>query len=211
MAKKQAPKPREVKCTAQQRAFIDLLITDPEWNQTQAYQKAYPEASPAAARVNACRLLGKSHVQAYLQKRIQDRMQRLEITQDEVLKDLRKIAKADIKDYLEFRTEKTLLEHDEDGKPIYGYKQIVELKPSAEVDGQLVQEIKLSENGTLSFKLYDKLRAKEMLGKHLGMFNDSAPAQVVNINNNPFAGLSTEDLRKLAQMESGGCDNEDSQ
>ena len=44
-------------------------------------------------------------------------------------------------------------------------------------------------------KPYDKVRALELLGKHLGMFTEKVDlsGQV----NNPFAGLSTEDLKKL--------------
>ena len=84
-----------------------------------------------------------------------------------------------------FRTEKTVVEHDEDGKPVIDYAHVVQLKDSDEVDGSLISEVQLK-NGELKFKLHDKVRALELCGRHLGMFiertrlegQDGGPLQV---------------------------------
>ena len=44
-------------------------------------------------------------------------------------------------------------------------------------------------------KPYDKIRALELLGKHLGMFAEKV--ELSGEVNNPMAGLTTEDLKKL--------------
>jgi phage terminase small subunit len=122
------------------------------------------------------------------------REKRTEITQDRILRELAKVAFADIKDYLAYRTAMTQVGITDDGDPILDYQPIIELVPSDNVDGTVVQEVRLSDKGAFSFKLQDKMAALDKLARHLGTYNDSP---VVNVFNNPFAGLSTEELRKL--------------
>ena len=43
----------------------------------------------------------------------------------------------------------------------------------------------------------DKLKALEMLGRHLGMFKDKLELSGQVGINNPYAGLTTEELKKL--------------
>lgn len=46
-------------------------------------------------------------------------------------------------------------------------------------------------------KLLDKTKALELLGRHLGMFKEKVTIDG-NVNtNNPFSGMSTEELRKI--------------
>lgn len=46
-------------------------------------------------------------------------------------------------------------------------------------------------------KLLDKTKALELLGKHLGMFKEKVTIDG-NVNtNNPFSGMSIEELRKI--------------
>ena len=124
------------------------------------------------------------------------RGKRTEITQDQVLRELAKIAFADIKDYLSFRTAKTVVEHDkETGEPIIDYSQVIEMRDSDDVDGSLIQEVSLNAKGVFTFKLYDKLAALDKLGKHLGMFTDKV--EISGQVNNPMEGLTTEELKKL--------------
>lgn len=184
------------KISEKQKLFIDQLLTDPEMHQTRAYMAVYTNVKKeAAAAVNATRLLKKPHVQEYLRERMKAREKRTEITQDRVLQELAKIAFADIKEFVSFRTEKTVVGYNDDGSPIFGYASVIEMIPSDQVDGTVVNEVRLSDKGTFSFKLQDKLAALDKLARHLGMFQEAGP--VVNIHNNPFAGLSTEELRKL--------------
>ena len=52
-------------------------------------------------------------------------------------------------------------------------------------------------------KVSDKLKALEMAGKHLGLFTDKL--KISGEVSNPFAGLTTEELRRLA----GASSNDD--
>jgi len=165
MAENSAPK-KEL--TAKQKAFVQEYLID--LNATQAAIRAgYSEAT---ANEQGARLLAKASVQAALREAMAAREKRTEITQEMVLRELAKIAGVDIKDYLSYRTEKTVVgTDDETGEPIIDYNHIVDLKDSDQVDGTLISEIQL-QKGNLKFKLHDRVKALELLGKHLGMFVD---------------------------------------
>lgn len=73
---------------------------------------------------------------------------------------------------------------------------------------RITQEQVIEEIGRVAFaeaadyadaalKYANKLKALELLGKHLGMFTDKVEHSGT-VNTNPFAGLTTEELRKLA-------------
>jgi phage terminase small subunit len=160
--------------TAKQKRFIAEYLID--LNATQAAIRAGYSAK--TAKVIGQENLTKPDIQAELQKAMAKREKRTEITQDRVLKELAKLGFADIKDFLSFRTEKTVTEHDkETGEPVIEYAHIVELKDSDMVDGSLISEVQLK-NGELKFKLHDKVKALEMCGRHLGMFKDKAEVEL---------------------------------
>ena len=115
--------------------------------------------------------------QVNIQNRISElqveRSKRTEITQDMVLKELAHIAFDDIRNYLSFRTEKTVVGHDiVTGNPIVDYDTVIDLKDSREIDTRNVAEISKGKDGQFKFKLYCKDNALVQLGRHLGMFND---------------------------------------
>ena len=165
MAENSAPK-KEL--TAKQKAFVQEYLID--LNATQAAIRAgYSEAT---ANEQASRLLANVNIQKAIQKAMARREKRTNITQDMVLQELAKIAMLDIKDFLSFRTEKTVVGTSEDtGEPVMDYTHVVQMKDSDDIDGSLFSEIQLK-NGELKFKLYDKVKALELCGRHLGMFVD---------------------------------------
>lgn len=179
------------KLTAKQRRFCDEYLID--LNATQAAIRA--GYSPKTARFIANENLTKPNIQCRIQRLMKDRAERTGITQDKVIQELAKIGFADIKDFLSYRTALNVI-GTRRGIPVVDAQQIIELKDSSEVDGRCIQEVSLSQKGVLTFKLHDKMKALELIGRHLGMFKD------VNINKtvveNPYEGLSTEELRKLA-------------
>lgn len=159
------------KLTDKQKRFVDEYLIDLNGKQA-AIRAGYKEKT---AEQQASRLLSNVKVQAAIKKRMEEREKRTKITQDRVLQELAKIGFADIKDFLRFGTEKTLVGYDEeDGEmvPVYDYKQVVEVKPSEQVDGTLISEVSISAKGVFSFKMHDKMKALDMMGKHLGMFKD---------------------------------------
>lgn len=56
--------------------------------------------------------------------------------------------------------------------------------------------IKEGANG-IEIKLNDKGKALELIGRHLGMWNDKVQVSGQVETNNPYASLTTEELRKL--------------
>lgn len=183
------------KLTDKQKRFVDEYLID--LNATRAYKAAYPSVKKdEVAAAASARLLRNVKVQDYLMERQKDLQKRTEITQDKVLQELARIGFADIKDYLSFRTEKTVITYDTDtGEPIIDYSPIIEMLDSDQVDGKVIQEVSINSKGVFTFKLYSKLDALEKIGKTLGMFKDKVELSG-NINN-PFEGLTTEELKEL--------------
>jgi phage terminase small subunit len=168
------------KLTPKQKQFCDEYLID--FNASAALLRAgYKSKNPD---VDGYQLLVRPSVQEYIKIRMKAREKRTEITQDRVLQELAKIGFADIKDFLRYRTERTIVDTDDEGEPVIGYKQIVEAKASDEIDGTLVNEVSVGRDGTFKFKLHDKMAALEKMGKHLGMFVDRVQAQVVSTNVN---------------------------
>lgn len=161
-----------VKLTKKQKLFCDEYLID--LNATRAYKAAgYSVKSDNAAAVEGHKLLRNPKIDTYLTYKMKEREKRTEITQDKVLKELAKIGFADIKDYLSYRTAKTVVEYDkETGEPIIDYAEIIDLIDSSEVEGRAIQEVSINSRGIFTFKLYDKQKALELIGRHLGMFND---------------------------------------
>ena len=173
--------------------FVNEYLKD--LNATQAAVRAgYSEKT---AHVQGPRLLQDPKVKAAIDAAIARRNKRLELSQDKVVRELVKIGMADIKDYLSYRTQKTVVDMDDAGKPVIDYAPVIELVPSEDVDGTLIQEVSLSQRGVFSFKLADKMKALELLARHLGMLNDRVQlAGSVDLNN-PLEGLTTDELRQL--------------
>lgn len=191
---------RIMKPTNKQKQFIDAYLADPDMNASKAYLATYAKVKNLkVAAVNASRLMAKPHVQEYLRQRMRDRERRTEITQDKVLAEIAKVAFVDIKKYLAYRTARTQVAVDEEGEPVIGYAPIIDLADSDDVDGSVIQQVSLSDKGTFSFKLQDKLKALELLGRHMGIFDDKMrlSGELIHTNPNPFSGLSTEELRQL--------------
>lgn len=99
-------------------------------------------------------------VAEYISERMQERQKRTEITQDRVLQELASIAFAKATDYVEIRSN--------------GVYSIVVVKPTTDLAEEqigAIAGIKEGANG-IEIKLNDKEKALEMLGRHLGMWND---------------------------------------
>ena len=177
-----------MKLTPKQIRFVDEYLVD--FNATQAAIRA--GYSPKTAAAAAARLLRNVNIQAEIARRQKDLQRRTEVTQDRVVKELARVAFADATDYA---CVETLTYENEDGtvSPV----QIVSPKDTDTLsDDQraAIAGIKHGANG-IEIKLHDKIKALELLGRHIGMFNDKL--EVKATVDNPFAGLSTEELRNV--------------
>lgn len=158
------------KLTPKQKRFVDEYLVD--LNATQAAIRAGYKSTNADTV--AAQLLSKTWVSEAVKQAMNKREQRTEITQDRVLQQLAKIAFADIKNTVEW-----------DGNDI-------RIRPSEEVDGTIIASITQTEiKGIVSkeIKLNDRMKALDLLGRHLGLFNDKLKldvnGQVVFVNEPP--------------------------
>ena len=171
------------KLIANQQKFVDEYLIDR--NATRAYRAAYPYVTKdETAAAAGSRLLRNVRIQGYLSKRMRDREKRTEVTQDKVVQELANIAFAKATDFVRVRSVTGMYQ----GVEVINTDDIPPDKQSA------IASIKQGANG-IEIKLHDKPKALELLGRHLGMFNDKL--EVTGVNNNPFAELTTEELKKL--------------
>lgn len=144
------------KLTEKQQRFVDEYLID--LNATQAAIRA--GYSPKTAEQIGYKLVQKSSVFIEIQKQMAERSRRTGINQDRVIQELAKVAFVRATDVIE----------PEDAS-VKEY--------ASEDDLACIQSVKVktvnSDKGTTverEVKLNDKMKALELLGKHLGMFTD---------------------------------------
>ena len=176
-----------MKLTAKQIRFVDEYLVD--FNGTQAAIRAgYSEKTAAAT---AARLLRNVNIQAEISRRQKDLQRRTEVTQERVVMELARVAFADATDFVQVETR--IINRGEVKVPI----ELAVHKETAELSADqraAIASIKQGANG-VEIKLHDKIKALELLGRHIGMFNDKLDIKATV--DNPFAGLSTEELRNV--------------
>lgn len=161
--------------TPKQQLFIREYIVD--LNATRAAIRAGYSEKTANEQGN--RLLANVSIQKAIKNELEKKLNKLDILSDKVINELKKIGFADINDFLSFN---------ENG---------VVLNNSDNVDGTMINEVtsvtteNTIKNGTntrtqLKFKLHDKLKALEMLGRYLNLWKtdkeeDSVEKTINNI------------------------------
>ena len=192
------------KLTEKQKVFVNEYLVD--LNATRAYKVAYPRVKKDdVAAVNGNRLLRNAKVKEYIDKRMKDREIRTEITQDKVLQELAAIAFSNGSDFAEVVEEVITVNGevvlDEEGKPkTYKTVKLNNTKDLPKNKRKAIAGIEENKYG-ISVKSADKVKALELLGKHLGMFKDKV--EVTGAINNPYEGLTKEQLLKLASEDDG--------
>lgn len=194
-----------MKLTEKQKTFVNEYLVD--LNATRAYKVAYPNVKKDdTAAVNGNRLLRNAKVKEYLNERMKEREKRTEITQDKVLEELAAIAFSNGSKYAKVIEETVYDENgevllDSDGNIVK--QKVVDLVLTdelSETDKKAIASIKKGRNG-IEISTCDKVRALELLGKHLGMFKEKV--EVSGNINNPYEELTTEQLLKLASDKDG--------
>lgn len=146
--------------TDKQKRFVDEYLVD--LNATQAAIRAgYKD--PNIGR----QLITKNNVSEEIRKAMADRQKRTEITQDAVLEELAAIGFSRATDYAAIRG------------------PLVELTPTDQLTDEQKRAVASIEQGNfgIKLKLHDKVRALELLGKHLGMFDGKSGQQGGSENN----------------------------
>lgn len=179
-----------------QKRFADEYLIDLN-AEAAAIRAGY---SPKYARGNAHKLVANSCIAKYIAERQEERSKRTEITQDRVLEELAYIAFSKASDYAKV-VEKQV--HDEEGNPIYDangdplmFRTVEPILTDelTEAQQRAIAVIKKGRDG-FEIKPYDKQRALELLGKHLGMFAEKV--ELSGAINDPFENLTTEELKGL--------------
>lgn len=151
--------------TEKQKIFADEYLID--LNATRAYKVAYPRVKKDnVAAANGARMLRNDKVAAYIHERMEERQGRTEVTQDMVVRELAAIAFARATDYVSIKSN--------------GPAAVICIKATDELSEDQVRAIagiKEGANG-VEVKLNDKEKALELLGRHLGMWNDKVDIKV---------------------------------
>lgn len=162
--------------TPKQKLFVQEYLVD--LNATAAAIRA--GYSKKTANRIASENLSKPDIQAAIQEAMQDREKRTEITQDMVIRELAKLGFFDIRKLF-----------DENGKPFDISK--LDDDTAAALVGLDVQDVADSDGNYIGFlkkyKMADKIKALELLGRHLGAWEPQNKQQI-----------EIEDLTPLADM-----------
>ena len=190
--------------TEKQEKFVQELVKGK--SQREAYKEAYEKSrlwKDTAVDTQASILFKNSKVleryNELMDRLVKESEDECIVTAKEVLRELKRIGFADIKDYLSYKTAKTVVERDPvTGEPVIDYQQIIDVLDSDQVDGRVIQEVSIK-RGTFTFKMYDKMAALDKLGKTLGMFTDKIETSGETTVNNrvDLTAISTEDLKKM--------------
>ena len=131
-----------MKLTAKQKAFVDEYLID--LNATQAAIRA--GYSKKTARQIGEKNLSRPYIQAALEKRMKARQKRTEITQDQVITELAKIAFANGADYAQVVERKRRVPVLSDDGEIVDYEEI----PYQDVDLTLTENLSEDSKGAIS-------------------------------------------------------------
>lgn len=141
--------------TEKQKIFADEYLID--LNATRAYRAAYPSVKKEQTAAQAgSRMLRNVKVAAYISERMEERQKRTEVTQDRVVQELAAIAFARATDYVSVRD---------------GIVQVKDTDQLSDLQIAAITGIKETQNG-IEVKLGSKEKTLELLGRHLGMWND---------------------------------------
>lgn len=158
-----------------EEVFVQELIK--EKSQRQAYLVAYPHANKWTEKTidnRASELFSKQEIRGRFNELKARLVKELEeeciIDAKEILKEYKKIAFSNIKDFLKYETKENMIRVGSEEVP--RYSQVIEMKNSDEVDGAVIQEVSISPKGTFSFKLHNKIKALDKLAEYVGLIKE---------------------------------------
>lgn len=168
--------------TDAQKRFCDEYLID--LNATRAYKVAYLRCKKdETANVNGSKLLRNAKVQEYISERQKQIEKRTEVTQDMVIKELAAIAFSKASDYAKLKKMKRNVPVF-DGENIVDYKEEeytgIEFTPTDELTEEQKKALSGIKEGKFGIQVdsCDKVKALELLGRHLGIFNDKIDVNV---------------------------------
>lgn len=147
--------------TKKQKRFVEEYLID--LNATQAAIRA--GYSPDTAKEIGCENLTKPNIKEHIDKAIAERSKRIGISQDRVVRELARIAFVNAKNVINAKDATIKYDANDD-------------------DTAAIQSVKVKSFGNdgieREIKLADKIKALELLGKHLGMFQNNLSVTLQN-------------------------------
>lgn len=161
------------KLNPKQKKFCSEYLID--LNATQAAIRAgYSEKS---APITGCRMLINAKVQEYISELQIILQKKVSITAESVVAELARIGFAKINDFVnvvEFERKRDIFSEDvnETLEPEITKIKIVDIKLTGEMSADNISAISSIKQGKdgIELKLHDKVKALELLGRHLGIF-----------------------------------------
>lgn len=184
------------KLSDKQKLFCSYYIQ--RFNASWAYHKAYNSSWPTAY-ANGSQLLGNTMIKTELDKLKQFNAEQLHITQLDIIRQLVKVAFADLGEYVDFGSKPAVDDNGHEYQRSYVY-----FKEKDEVDTTMIKEIHIGQNGP-EIKLQDQIKAYELLLKSLpeshntDITNDNAIENIIT----GFASLKeAKNTNGIAETES---------
>ena len=153
-----------MKLTPKQIRFVDEYLVD--FNATQAAIRAGYKAK--TAHVIGAENLRKPKIAEEIARRQKDLQRRTEVSQDRVIRELARVAFADATDFVQVETRIINKGDIEVPLELAVHKETAELSADQRA---AIASIKQGANG-VEIKLHDKIKALELLGRHIGLFTD---------------------------------------
>lgn len=174
------------------RQLLFIAEYQVDLNPTAAAKRAgYKDAQLAGSR-----LLAQPVIRAEIERRIEARVARIEITADKVLQELAKIGFSNMRNYTREDADGNLVPSITADTSADDMAAISEFTVEQYVEGrgEDAQTVKRTK-----FKLYDKRGALNDLGRHLGIFNDKL--QLTGPNGGPVQAIvATMDAKQAAEV-----------
>lgn len=161
--------------TEKQRIFVDAYIET--GNKAEAYRRAYDISgmSPATVFRKAVHVSSNPRILAEVERRLAESRERNPVTRDRVVHMLASIAFGDIGELMSWDNNGLQLTPSKDMHPdVRKMVKGVKIRKRVDADGNETSEVELSTQ--------DQIKAAELLGRHLGMWQQDASANAAAIN-----------------------------
>lgn len=144
--------------TIKEQKFCDELLSDPEFNKTLAYKKAYPSVkNDNVAAAAASRLMNKPEIKEYIEKQLAELHNEKTADAQEVLEYLTSVMRREHKENVVVTLSKETSTYVPDEKGIMRKQTVKEEIP------QIVE---------IPTRVSDANKAAELLGKRYGLYTD---------------------------------------
>lgn len=171
--------------TRKEKMFIDILLSEKNWNYAEAAIKAGYTKSTARAKAASWLKPGSKHFKPELYNYCFEKMKEIEAKLDkksqDVIQELWCIVDTNILEFFNFHYEV------DENSPNKDRKMVMELKPLDQIDGKLLKELRATKFGYI-VKTHDKMQALTALGRHYGLFDKKDEIEKMTIEIKDYRG-----------------------